>query len=43
MAIRSGKDTPEDYEDRIVKLNSGEVVEIVVNKNKLKASEISWG
>lgn len=29
--------------DRIIKLNSGEVVEIIVNKNKLKASEISWG
>jgi len=29
--------------DRIVKLNSGEIVEIIVNKNKLKASEISWG
>jgi len=29
--------------DRIIKLNSGEVVEIIVNRNKLKASEISWG
>ena len=29
--------------DRIIKLNSGEVVEIIENKNKLKASEISWG
>ncbi len=29
--------------DRIVKLNSGEIVEIIVNKNKLRASEISWG
>jgi len=29
--------------DRIVKLNSGELVEIIENKNKLKASEISWG
>ena len=29
--------------DRIVKLNSGEIVEIIVNKNKLNASEISWG
>jgi putative ABC transport system ATP-binding protein len=29
--------------DRIIKLNSGEVVEIIVNKNKLRASEISWG
>ena len=29
--------------DRIIKLNSGEVVEIIVNKNKLKASEIAWG
>ncbi len=29
--------------DRIIKLNSGEVVEIIVNKNKLNASEISWG
>ena len=29
--------------DRIIKLNSGEVVDIIVNKNKLKASEISWG
>ncbi len=29
--------------DRIIKLNSGEVVEIIENKTKLKASEISWG
>ena len=29
--------------DRIVRLNSGEVVEVVENKNKLRASEISWG
>ena len=29
--------------DRIIKLNSGEVVEIIANKNKLNASEISWG
>ncbi len=29
--------------DRIIKLNSGEVVEIIVNKTKLNASEISWG
>ncbi len=29
--------------DRIIKLNSGEIVEIIVNKNRLKASEISWG
>lgn len=29
--------------DRIIKLNSGEIVEIIKNKNKLKASEISWG
>jgi putative ABC transport system ATP-binding protein len=29
--------------DRIVKLNSGEVVEVIVNKNKLRASEIIWG
>ncbi len=29
--------------DRIVRLNSGEVVEIIDNKNKLRASEISWG
>ncbi len=29
--------------DRIIKLNSGEVVEVIENKNKLKASEISWG
>ena len=29
--------------DRIIKLNSGEIVEIIVNKNKLKATEISWG
>lgn len=29
--------------DRIVKLNSGEVVEVIVNKNKLPASEIVWG
>ena len=29
--------------DRIIKLNSGELVEIIQNKNKLKASEISWG
>ena len=29
--------------DRIIKLNSGEVVEIIENKTKLNASEISWG
>ncbi len=29
--------------DRIIKLNSGEVVEDITNKNKLDASEISWG
>jgi len=29
--------------DRIVKLNSGEVVDIIVNKNKKRASEIVWG
>lgn len=29
--------------DRVIKLNSGEVVEEIVNKNKLKASEIIWG
>ena len=29
--------------DRIVKLNSGEIVEIIVNQEKLRASEISWG
>ena len=29
--------------DRIIKLNSGEVVEDTVNKTKLDASEISWG
>ncbi len=29
--------------DRIVKLNSGEVVEIIENKNKKRASEIIWG
>lgn len=29
--------------DRIIKLNSGEVVEDVYNKTKLDASEISWG
>jgi len=29
--------------DRIVKLNNGEVVEVIVNKNKKRASEIIWG
>ena len=29
--------------DRIVKLNSGEVVEVIVNENKKRASEIVWG
>jgi len=29
--------------DRIIKLNSGEVVDIIVNKNKKRASEILWG
>lgn len=29
--------------DRIVKLNSGEVVEIIENKDKKRASEIVWG
>lgn len=29
--------------DRIVKLNSGEVVEVIVNKDKKPASEIVWG
>ncbi len=29
--------------DRIIKLNSGELVEILENKNKLRAKEISWG
>ncbi len=29
--------------DRIIKLNSGEVVEVVENKNKLQANEIVWG
>jgi putative ABC transport system ATP-binding protein len=29
--------------DRIVKLNNGEVVEIIINKNKKRASEIIWG
>ena len=29
--------------DRIVKLNSGEVVEIIKNKDKQPASEIVWG
>jgi len=29
--------------DRIIKLNSGEIVEIIVNKNKLQATEITWG
>jgi len=29
--------------DRIIKINSGKIVRIIVNKNKLKASEISWG
>lgn len=28
--------------DRIVKLNSGEVVEVVINKDKLQASQIVW-
>ncbi len=29
--------------DRIVKLNNGEVVEVIVNKDKKPASEIVWG
>ena len=29
--------------DRIVKLNSGEVVEVIINKDKKRASEIIWG
>lgn len=29
--------------DRIVKLNSGEIVENILNKNKKKAKDISWG
>ncbi len=29
--------------DRIVKLNNGEVVEIIINENKKRASEIIWG
>lgn len=29
--------------DRIVKLNSGEIIEVTENKNKLRASEIIWG
>lgn len=29
--------------DRIIKLNSGEVVDDVINKNKLRASQIKWG
>ena len=29
--------------DRIVKLNSGEVVEVITNKNKQPASKIVWG
>ena len=29
--------------DRIIKLNSGEIVEIITNNEKRKASEISWG
>lgn len=29
--------------DRIVKLNSGEIVEIIENKEKLNAKDISWG
>lgn len=29
--------------DRIIKLNSGEIVEIIENKEKRRASEISWG
>ncbi len=29
--------------DRIVKLNSGEVVEVITNKDKKRASEIIWG
>ncbi len=29
--------------DRIIKLNSGEVVEDIINENKLDASQISWG
>lgn len=28
--------------DRIIKLNSGELVEIIENKNKIKAKDISW-
>lgn len=29
--------------DRIIKLNSGEVIEDIINKNKVDAKEISWG
>jgi putative ABC transport system ATP-binding protein len=29
--------------DRIIKLNSGEIVEDLINKSKLDASDISWG
>lgn len=29
--------------DRIVKINSGEVVEIITNKTKAKAKDIAWG
>jgi len=29
--------------DRIVKLNSGEIVEVIKNEKKLPASQISWG
>ncbi len=29
--------------DRIIKLNSGEIVEIITNDTKLNASDISWG
>ena len=29
--------------DRIIKLNSGEVVEVIVNKTKARAKDISWG
>lgn len=29
--------------DRIIKLNSGEVVDVILNKNKKRASEIVWG
>ncbi len=29
--------------DRTIKLNSGEVVDIIVNENKQRASEIKWG